>query len=175
MTILQRWHRNFLTETININGGLFFYQYLRRISAGAMVLIQESWQILRSALPSWQLLVASGYTHPSPGKAVGNMVITFSPVGALPPRTATHLEMLMPLMKAHPHGKNIKNVSGGAHLGWCLSLLRGEMSRNLALMCRCCSVPELTGLVSICRERLMLLWNAELDFLTIHPWQNVFI
>lgn len=75
------------------------------------------------------LTVASSNTHPSPGKAAGNMAITVSPVELYFPGQP-HTPMLMLLIKALPYGKNIKNVPGGAHLGRCPSLLCGDVSKG---------------------------------------------
>lgn len=63
----------------------------------------------------------------------------------------------MLLMKVHPYGRNNKNVPSGAHLGRWPSLLCGDVSRHLDLMHKYCYLPELTGLVSLCRDHLMLL------------------
>lgn len=107
-----------------------------------------------TALSPPLLTVASGNTHPSPGRAAGNMAITFSPVELYFPGQP-HTQMLILLMKAFPYGKNIKNVPGGVHLGRRPSLLCGDVSRHLELMRRYCSLPELTVLVQLCRDHLM--------------------
>lgn len=103
------------------------------------------------------LTVASGNTHPSPGRAAGNMAITFSPVELNFPRQQQTQRLWWRLMRALSYGKNIKNVSGGAHWGWCPSLLCGVVSRHLELMHRYHCLPELMGLAALCWHHLMFL------------------
>lgn len=62
-------------------------------------------------------------------------------------------------MKALPYGRNIKTVPGGVHLGRRPSLLCWDVSRHLELMRRYHSLPQPTGLVSLCRDHLIFFFS----------------
>lgn len=139
---------------VNI-AGAFLRRHLGRLSVGAGI---TKWFLYRSrdkrrAQPSSP---DSGLRQHSslPWQSCRQYGHYLQPCGALPPRTATHSGMLMLLMKALPYGENIKNVAGGARSGRCPSLLRRDVSRYSELMRRYRSLPELTGLVSLCGDHL---------------------
>lgn len=118
----------------------------------------KPWQILRSALLSWQWPPATL----NPLQSCRQYGHYLQPCGALLPWAATYSEMLMLLMKVHPYGRNNKNVPSGAHLGRWPSLLCGDVSRHLDLM------------LSPWADRISLTMQRSLN-VTVKCWIRLFV